>query len=56
GIDTLLRVPQSVLKRNNKKGDGWTAINGEISNTMAYLLYHPGGDKELMRLVGRDGT
>ncbi|KAI6025687.1 cytochrome b5 [Pisolithus orientalis] len=50
GVDTLLRVPPSVLKSHNKKQDAWTAINGKVYNITPYLPYHPGGEKELMRL------
>ncbi|KAH7884767.1 cytochrome b5 [Phlebopus sp. FC_14] len=56
GVDTLLRVSPSVLKRHNKKDDAWTAIYGKVYNITPYLPYHPGGEKELMRVAGRDGT
>ncbi|KAH7913228.1 cytochrome b5-like heme/steroid binding domain-containing protein [Hygrophoropsis aurantiaca] len=56
GVDTLLRVPPSVLKLHNKREDAWTAINGKVYNITPYLPFHPGGDKELMRVAGRDGT
>jgi len=52
----LLRIPPSVLKLHNKKEDAWTAINGKVYNISPYLPYHPGGEKELMRVAGRDGT
>lgn len=32
------------------------AINGKVYNVTAYLPFHPGGEKEMMRGVGRDGT
>jgi hypothetical protein len=41
---------------HNKKEDAWTAINGKVYNFTPYLPYHPGGEKELMRVAGRDGT
>ncbi|KAL4062898.1 cytochrome b5-like heme/steroid binding domain-containing protein [Scleroderma yunnanense] len=56
GVSTLLRVPPSVLKLHNKKEDAWTAINGKVYNITPYLPFHPGGEKELMRVAGRDGT
>lgn len=34
----------------------WTAIYGKVYNITAYLPFHPGGEKELMRCAGRDGT
>lgn len=51
-----MRIPPSVLKQHNKRDDAWTAINGKVYNMTAYLPFHPGGEKELMRVAGRDGT
>jgi cytochrome b involved in lipid metabolism len=45
-----------MLKQHNKKDDAWTAISGKVYNVTPYLPYHPGGEKELMRVAGRDGT
>lgn len=55
-MDTLLRIPPSVLKRHNKKDDAWSAFNGKVYNMTAYFPFHPGGEKDLMRVAGRDGT
>ncbi|KAN0092703.1 hypothetical protein V8E55_003487 [Tylopilus felleus] len=57
GVETLLRIPPSVLKMHNKKEDTWTATNGKVHNITPYHPYHPlaGGEKELMRVAGRDG-
>lgn len=56
GVDTLLRIPPSILKQHNKRDDAWTAINGKVYNITAYMPFHPGGEKEMMRAAGRDGT
>jgi len=56
GVDTLMRIPPSVLKMHNKKDDAWTAIDGKVYNVTPYLSFHPGGVKELMRVAGRDGS
>ena len=45
-----------MLKEHNKKDDAWSAFNGKVYNITPYLPYHPGGEKELMRVAGRDGT
>ena len=51
-----MRITPSMLKEHNKKDDAWSAFNGKVYNITPYLPYHPGGEKELMRVVGRDGT
>ncbi|KAJ7678958.1 cytochrome b5 [Mycena polygramma] len=56
GVDTLMRIPPSVLKQHRKKDDAWSAFNGKVYNITAYLPFHPGGERELMRVAGRDGT
>lgn len=56
GVESLARIPPSVLKLHNKKNDAWTAIHGKVYNMTAYLPFHPGGENELMRSAGRDGT
>jgi len=56
GVDTLVRVTPSMLKEHRTSEDAWTAINGKVYNITPYLPFHPGGEKELMRVAGRDGT
>jgi cytochrome b involved in lipid metabolism len=56
GVDTLMRIPPSILKQHNKRDDAWSAFNGKVYNITPYLPFHPGGEKELMRVAGRDGT
>jgi len=56
GVDTLLRITPSMLKEHDKRDDAWSAFNGKVYNITRYLPYHPGGEKELMRVAGRDGS
>jgi cytochrome b involved in lipid metabolism len=53
----LLRVsPTQLKKQNGRKGrDAWTSYQGRVYNVTPYLPFHPGGQGELMRGVGRDG-
>ncbi|KAK7032296.1 hypothetical protein VNI00_013255 [Paramarasmius palmivorus] len=43
GVDTLMRIPPSVLKQHNKRDDAWSAFNGKVYNITPYLAFHPGG-------------
>ncbi|GBE87920.1 cytochrome b5 [Sparassis latifolia] len=56
GVDTFLRVTPSMLRRHNKREDAWAVFNGKVYNITPYLSYHPGGERELMRVAGRDGS
>jgi hypothetical protein len=45
-----------MLKEHRSRDDAWSAFGGKVYNITSYLPYHPGGEKELMRVAGRDGT
>ncbi|KAI0108876.1 hypothetical protein GGR51DRAFT_513411 [Nemania sp. FL0031] len=53
-----LRVTPSMLRRQTgRRGkDAWTALGGRVYNISPYLPFHPGGEPELLRAAGRDGT
>ncbi|KAI3324878.1 hypothetical protein HD806DRAFT_58197 [Xylariaceae sp. AK1471] len=53
-----LRVTPSMLKRQTgRRGkDAWTVLGGRVYNITPYLPFHPGGEPELLRAAGRDGT
>ena len=36
--------------------DAWTVLGGKVYNITPYMPYHPGGELELMKAAGRDGT
>ena len=56
GVTSLLRVTPSELKKHNTPEDAWSAFYGKVYNITPYLRFHPGGEDELMRCAGRDGT
>ncbi|KAK6949120.1 hypothetical protein Daesc_009193 [Daldinia eschscholtzii] len=53
-----LRVTPSMLRRQTgRKGkDAWTVLGGRVYNITPYLPFHPGGEPELLRAAGRDGS
>ena len=56
GVTSLQRVTPSQLKKHNTRDDAWSAFYGKVYNITPYLRFHPGGEDELMRCAGRDGT
>lgn len=52
----FLRITADELKKHKTKNDAWSAFNGKVYNMSAYMKFHPGGEAELMRVAGRDGT
>lgn len=49
-------ITPSELKEHRTRNDAWAAFYGKVYNITPYLPFHPGGEKELMRAAGRDGT
>ncbi|XP_073531750.1 cytochrome b5 reductase 4 isoform X1 [Phyllobates terribilis] len=52
----LIEVTEEELAKHNKKTDCWTCIRGLVYNITPYMEYHPGGEEELMKAAGIDGT
>ncbi|KAF6113353.1 cytochrome b5 reductase 4 [Phyllostomus discolor] len=52
----LIEVTEEELKKHNTKDDCWICIRGLVYNVSPYMEYHPGGEDELMRAAGSDGT
>ena len=51
GVYTLAEVAT-----HNKQSDCWTAINGKVYDVTSWATKHPGGDQNIYRLCGIDGT
>ncbi|XP_042299387.1 cytochrome b5 reductase 4-like isoform X1 [Sceloporus undulatus] len=52
----LIEVTEEELAKHNKKDDCWICIRGLVYNVTPYMEYHPGGEDELMKAAGSDGT
>ncbi|KAM4771047.1 cytochrome b5 reductase 4 [Rhinophrynus dorsalis] len=52
----LIEVTEEELAKHNKKEDCWMCIRGMVYNITPYMEYHPGGEDELMKAAGADGT
>ncbi|KAF9086930.1 hypothetical protein BGX27_003041 [Mortierella sp. AM989] len=56
GVSGIGRFTLAEVKEHRKADDAWTVLNGKVYNITPYLPFHPGGEKELLRCAGRDGT
>ncbi|NXD08149.1 NB5R4 reductase, partial [Nothocercus nigrocapillus] len=52
----LIEVSEDELAKHNRKEDCWICIRGLVYNVTPYMEYHPGGEDELMKAAGTDGT
>ncbi|XP_073482988.1 cytochrome b5 reductase 4 isoform X2 [Aquarana catesbeiana] len=52
----IIEVTEEELAKHNKKADCWICIRGLVYNVTPYMEYHPGGEDELMKAAGADGT
>ncbi|XP_033971537.1 cytochrome b5 reductase 4 [Trematomus bernacchii] len=52
----LIEVTKEELQKHNTRDDCWTCIRGMVYNVTPYMDYHPGGEEELMKAAGMDGT
>ncbi|KAI9999687.1 hypothetical protein NQD34_011530 [Periophthalmus magnuspinnatus] len=52
----LIEVTPEELQMHNTREDCWTCIRGLVYNVTPYMDFHPGGEEELMRAAGIDGT
>lgn len=46
----------SEVEKHNKPDDGWTVINGKVYNVTKFLRIHTGGENNIIRALGKDGT
>ncbi len=41
---------------HNTEGDCWSSINGKVYNLTDWIAQHPGGERGIIRLCGKDGS
>jgi cytochrome b involved in lipid metabolism len=44
------------VKKHSTEADCWAAINGKVYDLTAWIDKHPGGDRNILRICGMDGT
>ncbi|GBC02435.1 hypothetical protein RclHR1_04620002 [Rhizophagus clarus] len=56
GVSEIRKYTIEEVRLHKTRDDAWTVFNGKIYNITPYFKFHPGGEKELMRSAGKDGT
>lgn len=46
----------SQVEENNNKTSCWTIIGGNVYDITSYVPNHPGGEKEILQICGKDGS
>lgn len=44
------------VAEKNTKSSCWTIINGDVYDITSYVPNHPGGEAEIVKICGKDGT
>jgi cytochrome b involved in lipid metabolism len=56
GVRPRKDIPLSEIAQHNTAEDGWTVLRGKVYNLSPYMRFHPGGEKILKPILGKDGT
>eukprot|EP01025_Chloroclados_australasicus_P046690 TRINITY_DN5153_c0_g1_i3.p2 TRINITY_DN5153_c0_g1~~TRINITY_DN5153_c0_g1_i3.p2 ORF type:complete len:184 (+),score=22.36 TRINITY_DN5153_c0_g1_i3:163-714(+) len=49
-------IPMEEVRQHHTEQDGWMVVRGKVYNIIPYMKFHPGGDKILKPMLGRDAT
>ena len=52
----IRRIRMKEVMQHNKVHDGWIVLKRKVYNLSPYLPYHPGGEKILKAVLGKDAT
>ena len=52
----LQKYTSDQLSQHRTAGDVWVSLRGRVYNIAAYLPFHPGGERILMPVAGRDAS
>lgn len=53
---TLPTYTLADVAAHNEEASCWTAINGQVYDLTAFIKKHPGGDRNILRICGIDGS
>lgn len=52
----LRRIKWKEIEQHDSIHDGWLVIRGKVYFISPYMAYHPGGEKILRKVLGKDAT
>ena len=55
-VQPRYRITREEVALHSSKEDCWCIIEGKVYNLKAYLEFHPGGEKILRSVYGKDAT
>lgn len=53
---TVASYTAADVAKHNTDADCWSSINGNVYNLSAWIAEHPGGERGILRLCGKDGS
>jgi cytochrome b involved in lipid metabolism len=51
-----LNITPNQVAENNSKSSCWTIVDGNVYDITKYVPNHPGGEAEILKICGKDGT
>jgi len=55
-VPSTVRITMREVAAHATAADAWTVVRGCVYDMTPYLRIHPGGEAQLLRVAGRDGT
>ncbi|GJD11441.1 Cytochrome b5 reductase 4 [Galdieria sulphuraria] len=53
---TTVPIRMEQVKQHNRKDDAWLVLRGKVYDVTEYIPFHPGGEAEICRAIGKDAT
>lgn len=49
-------ITMEQVQQHNQKDDAWLVLGGKVYDVTDYIPFHPGGEVEICRGIGKDAT
>lgn len=53
---TVATFTLAEIQTHNTKNDCYTTVDGKVYDITSYIPHHPGGERDIMKICGRDGS